>query len=112
MIISLRVFGPQLQGKACYLLTDNTGVLSAALTLRAKSPGMVILSAELACVLREFDIELSKGKHLRSAANYLADALSRIPQGAAVPAKLATVGRLDPGPRDTWWVFDPSAVPS
>ena len=85
-----------------FLSTDNTGMLHAGLELRASSPGMVKAAAELAC-LRQFDIEMSQGSHLRSAANYLADALSRLSQGAAVPARLVLVLRLTAGPRDAWW---------
>eukprot|EP00435_Cladocopium_sp_Y103_P028266 s2421_g7.t1 len=100
--ISLHLFGPALQGQAVFLSTDNTGVLHAGLQLRASSPGMVKVAAELACVLRQFDIEMCHGSHLRSAANYLADALSRLSQGAAVPARLVPVLRLTAGPRDAW----------
>eukprot|EP00435_Cladocopium_sp_Y103_P075978 s23_g71.t1 len=42
---------------------------------------MVTLAAELACGLRQFDIDLQQGDHVRSAANYLADALSRLVKG-------------------------------
>ena len=84
--ISARLFGPQIASQAVHLTTDNTGVLHMALNLRASSPGMVAVAAELACVLRQFDIDLRQGNHVRSAANYLADALSRLSRGAAVPA--------------------------
>ena len=107
VVISVRVFSTWLKQQAVHLLTDNTGVLSAALTLRATSPGMVVLAAELACALRASDIELSRGSHLRSAANYLADALSRIPQGAPVPAQLREVARCKTEPRDQWWAKRP-----
>ena len=103
MVISLRLFGHALRGQAVFLSTDNTGVLHAGLQLRASSPGMVKVAAELACALRQFDIEMSQGSHLRSAANYFADALSRLSQGAAVPARLVPVLRLTAGPRDAWW---------
>ena len=93
--ISARLFGPQIASQAVHLTTDNTGVLHTALNLRASSPGMVAVAAELACVLRQFDIDLRQGNHVRSAANYLADALSRLSRGAAVPALLVPVTRLD-----------------
>eukprot|EP00435_Cladocopium_sp_Y103_P027100 s2345_g6.t1 len=101
--ISITVFGPQLLSQAVHLTTDNTGVLHIALNLRASSPGMVTLAAELACGLRQFDIDLQQGGHVRSAANYLADALSRLSKGAAVPVQLAPVPRILTGSRDTWW---------
>lgn len=101
--ISARLFGPQIASQAVHLTTDNTGVLHTALNLRASSPGMVAVAAELACVLRQFDIDLRQGNHVRSAANYLADALSRLSRGAAVLALLVPVTRLDTGSRETWW---------
>ena len=64
---------------------------------------MVAIAAELACVLRQYDVDLRQGDHVRSAANYLADALSRLSRGAAVPALLVPVARLDTGSRETWW---------
>eukprot|EP00435_Cladocopium_sp_Y103_P060961 s1539_g22.t1 len=95
--ISVKLFGPKLASQAVHLTTDNTGVLHTALNLRASSPGMVLLAAELACGLRQFDIDLQQGDHVRSAANYLADALSRLCKGAAVPAQLAPVPRITTG---------------
>ena len=101
--ISVKPFGSQIASQAVHLTTDNTGVLHTALNLRASSPGMVAIAAELACVLRQYDVDLRQGDHVRSAANYLADALSRLSRGAAVPALLVPVTRLDTGSRETWW---------
>ena len=101
--ISVKLFGSQIASQAVHLTTDNTGVLHTALNLRASSPGMVAIAAELACVLRQYDVDLRQGDHVRSAANYLADALSRLSRGAAVPALLVPVTRLDTGSRETWW---------
>eukprot|EP00435_Cladocopium_sp_Y103_P039029 s2094_g10.t1 len=96
--ISVRLFGPKLLSQAVHLTTDNTGVLHTALNLRASSPGMVILAAELACGLRQFDIDLQQGDHVRSAANYLADALSLVLPPFPVPtcAWLAGCGGVTP----------------
>ena len=63
----------------------------------------VLLTAELVIKLRHLDVNLWPGKHLRSANNYLADALSRLCQGYSVPQALASVPRTAARERDNFW---------
>ena len=64
---------------------------------------MALLAAELVIRLHQLDVQIAFGRHLRSAANYLADALSRLGAGKKVPTQLASVTRVDPPARAGYW---------
>ena len=64
---------------------------------------MAALAAELVVVLRDLDVQISFGRHLRSAENYLADALSRLGAGKKLPQQLAQVPRVDAPKRANLW---------
>ena len=63
---------------------------------------MAALAAELVVVLRDLDVQISFGRHLRSAENYLADALSRLSAGKKLPQQRVDAPKranVDPDPR-------------
>ena len=67
---------------------------------------MALLAAELVVTLKEMDSQIAFGRHLRSAANYLADALSRLSVGKSVPKQLKEVPRVEP-PVRSWGQWAP-----
>ncbi|CAE8696540.1 unnamed protein product, partial [Polarella glacialis] len=81
--------------------SDSTSALQASMTLRAHSPQMNRLSGEVALELEANGLDLLWGAHISGADNYLADALSRLSQGASVPECLRDAEWLDAIPRDT-----------
>ena len=103
IILSIVAFREWTQGSAVALQTDNTGVLETTSQLRSSKPGMAALAAELVVVLRDLDVQISFGRHLRSAENYLADALSRLGAGKKLPQQLAQVPRVDAPKRANLW---------
>ena len=96
IILSLTAFMEHVQCKAVSLLSDNTGALETTLQLRSSKPGMAVLAAELVLTLRDIDSQVAFGRHLRSAANYLADALSRLSVGKSIPSQLKEAPRVAP----------------
>ena len=106
IIVSLTSFSKFIRHKAVSLLADNTGVLETTLKLRSSKPGMALLAAELVVTLKEMDSQIAFGRHLRSAANYLADALSRLSVGKSVPKPLEEVPRVEP-PVRSWGQWAP-----
>ena len=103
IILSIVAFREWTQGSAVALQTDNTGVLETTIQLRSSKPGMAALAAELVVVLRDLDVQISFGRHLRSAENYLADALSRLSAGKKLPQQLEQVPRVDAPKRVNLW---------
>lgn len=106
IIVSLTAFSKFIPHKAVSLLADNTGVLETTLKLRSSKPGMALLAAERVVTLKEMDSQIAFGRHLRSAANYLADALSRLSVGKSVPKQLKEVPRVEP-PVRSWGQWAP-----
>ena len=103
IILSISAFQSWVRSRAVALQTDNTGVLETALQLRSSKAGMATLAAELVVVLRDLDVQISFGRHLRSAENYLADALSRLGAGKSVPAQLQSIPRVEAPVRAAFW---------
>ena len=103
MLVSLRIFGEELNGGWVALESDNTSTLQAALEFRASSPLMLALAAEVSLELEANALELQFAHHIRGVANYEADALSRLSLGAAVPARLQAVPRRSVPRRDRSW---------
>jgi hypothetical protein len=103
ILASLKVFAHMLQGGLVRVVieSDSTSALQASMTLRAHSPQMNRLSGEVALELEANGLDLLWGAHISGADNYLADALSRLSQGASVPECLRDAEWLDAIPRDT-----------
>ena len=82
--------------------TDAKAALFTARRLAGRTPAMNFLAGELAISLESNNIATSFF-HVPGALNFECDALSRVPTGAAVPARLRTVSRLTCPVRDREW---------
>ena len=92
------------------LVGDNTGSLQEALSLRGKG-SLNLLSKELACRQAKHQWKFAVG-HLPTEANKIADALSRLPQGAPLPRELANATKVQCiGIANLWTTLSPPPLP-
>ena len=84
-------------------MQPSTSVLQAVVTRKAKSPhlNLVILEIQLELGATMYDLTAA---HFWSEENEIADALSRLPEGVAIPAALAKAERT-PSTRRRKWRF-------
>ena len=80
------------------IIGDAEGVMAGLITLGARSPPVNAIAREAVLLLAPWGRHL-RGVHVWSEDNSLADALSRLAQGAAVPALLLQVSRAQVAPR-------------
>ena len=73
---------------ALHLIGDAEGVLRAVVKRKAKCPALNLIMAEISLTLSQTPWEL-EAAHIWSEENAIADALSRICQGAALPEEVA-----------------------
>lgn len=95
LLVSLDVWRPYLQGCRLGLVAqlDNESALRVAVKLASPHPKLNRLAAELALQLELLGAEAVTGHHWRNILNIEADALSRLGEGKAVPARLAPLPR-------------------
>ena len=72
---------------------DSKAALGAALKLSSPRPLMNAIAAEISLMLERFQIQSLRGDHFRGSINVEADALSRLGEGAEIPASLTDVPR-------------------
>eukprot|EP00974_Lingulodinium_polyedra_P018164 1758655-Lingulodinium_polyedra.AAC.1 len=96
VLVSLRVWGSRLQewGTGGFRIeADSASALAIALKLASPKPVLNALAAEIVLTLEACKIEVLVGTHYRGTLNVLADALSRLAEGAEVPRALRGVPR-------------------
>ena len=99
ILIAIDTWLPHLRGQAAFLLqADATAALFAAARLAGRTTAMNAIAVEIAIRLESAQVCLSP-EHFRGTLNFECDALSRLAQGAAIPASLASVPRSLPKPR-------------
>ena len=92
------------------LVGDNTGSLQEALSLKGKG-SLNLLSKELACRQAKHQWKFAVG-HLATEANKIADALSRLPQGAPLPDEVARAEQVQPiDIANLWTTLRPPPLP-
>ena len=105
LLLAIVAWSPLLrvEGRALRLHGDAQGVLQAVVTRKAKSPhlNLVILEIQLELGATMYDLTAA---HFWSEENEIADALSRLPEGVAIPAALAKAERT-PSTRRRKWRF-------
>ena len=99
ILIAVDTWLPHLRGQSTFLLqADATAALFSAARLAGRTPAMNAIAVEIAILLESAEVSLSP-EHLRGALNFECDAVSRLAQGAAIPARLQEVQRSSPKPR-------------
>ena len=94
LLIAVRTWAPVIfgsRGLLC-LVGDALGVLQGAVKFKAKDLVINAIFMDLALLFAPVGAELS-AVHIWSESNYLADALSRLDEGAELPLLLAKVPR-------------------
>jgi hypothetical protein len=90
ILIALDTWLPLLRGEAaCLLQADATAALHTASKMAGKTPAMNAMAAEIAMRLESAQVSWIP-EHFKGVLNFECDALSRIAQGAAVPARLTS----------------------
>ena len=98
-LVSLDLWLPRLRGRAlCLVQMDATAALYTIINQSGKTPVMNALAAEVALRMECADIQTIP-EHLTGTLNFECDALSRLSQGASVPAALHDVRREVPKER-------------
>ena len=86
------------QQPVCLLQADALAALAAAARLAGRTPAMNALAAELGLRLESAGVTMAH-EHYRGVLNFECDALSRLAEGAQVPARLLAVPRAVPRER-------------
>ena len=97
----------QLRGEAaCLFQADATAALFSAARMAGRTPAMNAVAAEIALRLESAHVHMAT-EHYEGVLNFHCDALSRLSQGAEIPAVLAAVERCSPKPRSAqfFWAW-------
>ena len=106
IVVSVRVWAPFLRGDLAEIRVqaDSLAALGAAVKLTSPVPVLNELAMELALALESIGAEVTLGEHIRGILNVEADALSRLYEGAELPARLRCVPRtLAPARHEAWY---------
>ncbi len=95
VVISVRVWASALRGDLAdvRVQADSMPALGAAVKLTSPATILNELAMELALALESIGAEVAIGEHIRGVLNVEADALSRLHEGAELPARLRCVAR-------------------
>eukprot|EP00971_Amphidinium_carterae_P328970 6461155-Amphidinium_carterae.1 len=95
VVVSLSAFSPWITVWPYVIVieSDNTAALVASLKQSSKQPHMNAIAAALACKLEQLGVERIVPHHVAGVVNMVADALSRLSQGASLPLCLRDVPR-------------------
>ena len=112
LILALLAWSNYATSEVLNLIGDNTGSLQDALEMKGKG-NLNLLARELSWRKAYWDLHFQVG-HIPSESNVIADALSRVTQGASIPTALHGVFRLeDVLPKNFWATLQaPSASSS
>ena len=98
ILLAVDTWLAQLRGEAaCLFQADATAALFSAARMPGRTPAMNAVAAEIALRLESAHVHIA-AEHYRGVLNFHCDALSRLSQGAEIPAALASVERCSPKP--------------
>jgi hypothetical protein len=106
LVVSVRIWAPFLRGDLAEVRVqaDSMPALGAAVKMTSPTPVLNELAMELALALESIGAEVAVGEHIRGVLNVEADALSRLWEGAELPARLRCVRRTTaPSRQETWY---------
>lgn len=97
IFLAVRLFSRFVSNKRVHIVvqSDSTSALEAATKFKAHSPIMVRLACEVAIEVELLGIDALWGRHIPGVRNTLADRLSRVAEGYAIPSCLFLAQRID-----------------
>ena len=113
VVVSVRAWGQRLKSavNGVALQADSQAALGAACKLTSPVPALNDMAKELALALEVCAAEAVLGEHYRGIVNVEADALSRLAEGAQLPARRRCVQRTLAPARTPGWYLVGAARP-